>query len=262
MEDPKNLELVLEIILGREIALSCMPQTEKEVRKLPDKRMARIDVWVKDEEDTVYDVESQGTNTYNLPKRSRYYQGTIDAKLLDPGTTNFNKLNSIFIIMIMPFDLFGEDRYIYTFTMKSDENPEIELKDGATRIFLNTHGKNKDEVSPDLIELLSYIEYTNDLGDDEIQSKYVRDLKRHVDSIKHDREVSVRYMQKWEEMAYEREEGREEGRREGEIVQAKKTVFNLMNMGLSIKEISKAVDTDENTVQEWINTGDLKRVDF
>jgi predicted transposase/invertase (TIGR01784 family) len=162
----------------------------------------------------------------------------------------------------MPFDLFGEDRYIYTFTMKSDENPEIELKDGATRIFLNTHGKNKDEVSPDLIELLSYIEYTNDLGDDEIQSKYVRDLKRHVDSIKHDREVSVRYMQKWEEMAYEREEGREEGRREGEIVQAKKTVFNLMNMGLSIKEISKAVDTDENTVQEWINTGDLKRVDF
>jgi predicted transposase/invertase (TIGR01784 family) len=233
MEDPKNLELVLEIILGREIALSCMPQTEKEVRKLPDKRMARIDVWVKDEEDTVYDVESQGTNTYNLPKRSRYYQGTIDAKLLDPGTTNFNKLNSIFIIMIMPFDLFGEDRYIYTFTMKSDENPEIELKDGATRIFLNTHGKNKDEVSPDLIELLSYIEYTNDIGDDEIQSKYVRDLKRHVDSIKHDREVSVRYMQKWEEMAYERAEGRqeglEEGRRKGEIVQAKKTVFNLMS---------------------------------
>jgi predicted transposase YdaD len=69
-------------------------------------------------------------------------------------------------------------------------------------------------------------------------------------------------MQKWEEMAYERKEGREEGRREGKIVQAKKTVFNLMNMGLSIKEISKAVDTDENTVQEWINTGDLKRVDF
>jgi hypothetical protein len=101
---------------------------------------------------------------------------------------------------------------------------------------LNTHGKNKDEVSPDLIELLSYIEYTNDIGDDEIQSKYVRDLKRHVDSIKHDREVSVRYMQKWEEMAYERAEGRqeglEEGRRKGEIVQAKKTVFNLMNMGL------------------------------
>ena len=33
----------------------------------------------------LYDTEVQGTNTKNLPKRSRYYESIIDAKLLKPG---------------------------------------------------------------------------------------------------------------------------------------------------------------------------------
>ncbi|MBD5088091.1 MAG: hypothetical protein HDT30_04645 [Clostridiales bacterium] len=40
----------------------------------------RLDIYIKDEENTVYNVEMQVKNKYNIAKRSRYYQGVIDAK--------------------------------------------------------------------------------------------------------------------------------------------------------------------------------------
>ena len=56
-----------------------------------------------------------------------------------------------FNIIITPFDLFGEGRYCYTFHARCDENPSLVLEDGATRIFLNTRGTNRNEVSEELI---------------------------------------------------------------------------------------------------------------
>lgn len=68
--------------------------------------------------------------------------------------------------MIAPFDLFGQKKYMYTFQMVCKEDPSIALNDGATRIFLNTHGTNPEDVSPELVELLHYIENTTqDMAD-------------------------------------------------------------------------------------------------
>ena len=98
---------IFEIILGKEIALKHLPQTEKEQRTTPLSRFIKRDVWAWDTEDTVYDTEVQKEDTNNLPKRSRYYQAMIDSKLLLPGEVDFNKLNQVYIILITPFDLFG-----------------------------------------------------------------------------------------------------------------------------------------------------------
>ena len=51
------LETILEIILGRDVLLRCLPQTEKEQRRSPLYRHIRLDVWGQDLEGTVYDVE-------------------------------------------------------------------------------------------------------------------------------------------------------------------------------------------------------------
>ena len=67
-----------------------------------------------------------------------------------------------YVIMIMPFDLFGEGKYKYTFHMSCDEIPGLKLHDGATRIFLNTHGTDDEGVSEDLIQLLRYFEQTTE----------------------------------------------------------------------------------------------------
>ena len=53
-------------------------------------------------------------------------------------------------IKTMPFDLFGLDKYYYTFVPCCKEDKSLELEDGAIRIFLNTRGKNDDEITPEL----------------------------------------------------------------------------------------------------------------
>ncbi|MCD8148435.1 MAG: Rpn family recombination-promoting nuclease/putative transposase [Clostridiales bacterium] len=140
------------------------PQTEREQRTSEKKRFVKLDVWAQDVDDVIYDTEVQKKNTGNLPKRSRYYQSVIDSKLLKPGVIDFNELNDVFIIIIAPFDLFGEERYVYTFSMQCEEVDGLMLHDGATRIFLNTHGMDDENITPELKELLYFLEHTNDPG--------------------------------------------------------------------------------------------------
>jgi len=214
MEKPENMQAMLEIILGKDIMLKYLPQTEKEQRTSSGFRFVKMDVWAQDEEGVVYDAEAQQRNTGNLPKRSRYYQSLIDCKLLQPGVDNFNELNSVVIIMFMPFDLFHEKRYRYTFSMRCEEVTGISLNDGAVRIFLNTHGEDDENITPELKELLYLIEHTND-RQKVFQSEKVRQIRDSVQMIQQNEEVGVRYMQAWEErLMYERE-AREEGREEG-----------------------------------------------
>ena len=100
----------------------------------------------------------QKENTKNLPHRSRFYQALIDSKLLDPGEVDFSNMKDCYSIIIAPFDLFGRGLYQYTFQMTCAETGQP-LEDGATRIFLNTHGKNSEDISPELKELLYYMEH-------------------------------------------------------------------------------------------------------
>ena len=58
-------------------------------------RQIRLDVYAVDEDDVIYEVEAKKENTYNLPKRSRLYQGIIDSKLLPPGVVDLNLLNEV-----------------------------------------------------------------------------------------------------------------------------------------------------------------------
>lgn len=191
-----------------------LPESEKEKRTSPDHRFIKLDVWAVDESDTVYDTEVQQQNTHNLPKRSRYYQGVIDSRMLAPGIVNFNRLNDLFIIIIAPFDLFGKDRYLYTFQMMCREAPDLPLQDGTARIFVNTHGTNAEDVSPELVEPLHLIEHTNDT-EKNYRSEKVQKLAERERDIQHNTEVSVRYMQAWEERVIEQQAAREEGRKEG-----------------------------------------------
>lgn len=211
MEDPDSLTSLLEIVLNKDLTLAGLPQTEKELRVSNLHRQVKLDVWGKDTEGNIYDTEPQKRNTHNIPKRSRHYQSMIDVKLLEPGDIDFNKLNNVFIIMIAPFDLFGLSKYVYTFRMSCDEAPGLSLDDGAVRIFLNTHGTNDDEVNPELVELLHYIEHTTEYQAEQSSSVRIKRLQDHVKRIKSNAEIGVRYMQAWEEKVLDRREAYAEG---------------------------------------------------
>ena len=197
MDDPENVKTMLDIILSQNTNLKHPPQTEKEQRRSTDNRQIRLDVYAVD--DVIYEVEAQKENTHNLPKRSRLYQGIIDSKLLPPGVVDFNLLNEVLIVLIMPFDLFGYGLYRYTFHMRCEEVPELKLNDGATRIFLNTRGKHPELVSPELIELLKYMEHSTDEVSEVCKSERIQKMHRRICQIKASEKTEVKYMQSWEE---------------------------------------------------------------
>ena len=118
--------------------------------------------------------------------------------------------------MIMPFDLFGHELYRYTFRMKCEEVPELELGDEATRIFLNSHGKHPELVSTELVELLEYMEKSTDTVAKECESERIHQMHERVNRLKSDKEMEIKYMQKWEEKEIDRQEAYAEGERIGE----------------------------------------------
>ena len=244
MDDPENVKTMLDIILSQNTNLKHPLQTEKEQRTSIDNRQIRLDVYAIDEDDVIYEVEAQKENTHNLPKRSRLYQGIIDSKLLPPGIVDFNILNEVLIVLIMPFDLFGYGLYRYTFQMKCEEVPELKLDDGATRIFLNTRGKH-----PELIELLKYMEHSTDEVSEACESKRIQEMHRRVCQIRASEKTEVKYMQSWEERIMIKQEGIAEGRIEGEKALLKSLIEKKMVKKYSAEQISAMLEVDVSEVE-------------
>lgn len=199
---------ILEIILNEEIERIVVYEKEKTLDNVPGQRGIRFDVYLKDEADTIYNLEMQVTYKTDIPKRSRYYQGILDTKLLPSSCKDYNILNQSIIIFICLFDPIGEDRCIYTFEPRCAENPELPLKDGTTRIFLNTKGKNRHELPAALVELLDYLEdpHTTPLSD-----QRMIELDDRLQKVKRDKEARDQYMTLQNLIEEERDEARAEG---------------------------------------------------
>ena len=212
MDIPEAHEAALRIILGDEnLKLLTAAQTEKEVRTAPWLRSIRLDVYSVDENLRIYNTEAQKSRKNDLARRSRFYQSVMDSSLLKPGDESFNLLNDTFTIMITPFDLFGKGKYCYTFHGRCDEDPTLILEDGATRIFLNTRGTNRDEVSEELICFLEYMEQSALNPEIPEANKNLIKIHEHVRQVKASEEIGVKFMQRWEEEAMWRKESLEEG---------------------------------------------------
>ena len=246
MEDPKTFENILSIILGEDISIKGRPQSEHENRTSPLKRQVRLDVWAEDETDAVYNVEAQKENTKNLPHRSRFYQALIDSKLLDPGEVDFSNMKDCYSIIIAPFDLFGRGLYQYTFQMTCAETDQL-LEDGATRIFLNTHGKNSEDISPELKELLYYMEHTTE--EISCSTSRLQEIKNHVNVVKSSEEIGVKYMQEWEEKILEKRKARAEGRAEGETFRLIQLIKKKIQKSKSFIQIADELEEEPDNIQ-------------
>ena len=113
------------------------------------------------------------------------------------------------------------------------EDKSIELQDGAIRIFLNTKGTNDDEVSQELIDFLHYVENTDEKIAESSESERLKQIHACVSRIKASEEAGVKYMQKWEEKLFDREEGMEEGMEQA----TRSCLQNLMaNLQIPVEE--------------------------
>lgn len=160
----------------------------------------------------------QKRDTGNLIRRSRYYQAQLDVSLLEPGSKDFNNLNDSCFILISPFDLFGRGLYRYTFEGACRECPDLKLKDGALRIFINTKGTNREAFSQEFLDFMEYIGKSTDETAKNTDSGKIKQIHNRICQIRKSEKAGVKYMQRWEELAYARDDGKIEGRAE-EIVE-------------------------------------------
>ena len=269
MSDPELCKELLERILpGIEIDHIEYPELQKPIKEDVDARSVRLDVYVKDGKNTVYDIEIQKVNTRELPKRSRYYQGMMDLQLIDSGQP-YKKLNQSYVIFICLEDVFGKNRHIYTFENICREDPEIKLRDGAIKIFLNAKS-NRNDVSSELRAFLDY------LGGKKSEDEYVQKLEKAVREAKHNRKWRHEYMtllmrdQENQEIGEERGrregrlegmregrlEGRLEGRREGQLEGEVRKLVSLIRKkqlrGYPKEQIADLLEEDIQTVEKII----------
>ena len=110
---------------------------------------------------------------------------------------------------------------------------------------LNTRGKHPELVSPELIELLKYMEHSTDEVSGECKSKRIQEMHRRVCQIKASEKTEVKYMQTWEERILLKQEGERE--------HLKNQIKKKLEKNLSEEQIAEMLETDIAEVKQIMN---------
>ena len=245
MSDPEFVKPLLETILGVKIRKIVYPQTQKTIDLSLQAKGIRLDVYVEDDQNTVFNLEMQTSDGANLPKRMRYYQGMIDLNILDKGQ-DYTTLKKSYVIFICTFDPFGEGRHIYTFCNTCQENTALTLDDDAVKIILSTKG-TMDDVSPEMKRILDYIDGKG------ASDKFTEELEEAVRSARQNERWRLDYMTLEYEYRQRYLEGKEEGREEGRAEGRERTIQKLHERGESIASIADIVELNEEEVKRVIS---------
>ena len=243
-----NLELckeLLELILDIKIKKVELADSQKRIDLTYDGKGVRLDVYVNDSENTVYDIEMQTTKQNELPKRTRYYQGMIDLNSIQKGM-DYSELKKTYVIFICLKDVFGKNLPIYTFNSICEQDHSIRLGDEATKVILNAEG-SREGLSENMCRFLDYL-----IGKKATDS-FTQKLQDAVDSAIAKKEWEVQYMTFAMRIREERKEASFETKVENTIEIAKElnadhnTIIMLLQkkVNLSLEEAEEALNDYE-----------------
>ena len=221
MRDKEICRETLEILLDKKIGEITYIDNQKTIDINYDAKSVRLDVYVEDE-NRIYNIEMQVVNKKDLAKRSRYYQSMIDLNAIEKGEI-YRDLKESIVIFICKFDPFGKGLSKYTFENICNENKELYLKDGTSKVFFNTKDYYKER-SEDAKSFLEYIE-----KETTSENNFVKKIEQKIRNIKENKEWRAEFMtllMREQEIARDNFEkgmaegvikGREEGIAEGVI---------------------------------------------
>lgn len=220
MSDPAICKLFLEKLLDITIDHIEYIDTEKALENSSRFHGIRLDVYLKDEAGSVYNIEMQIEKAAAPLKRPRYYQSQMDRRLLMKGCL-YHDLPDTFVIFVCDFDYFGAGLAVYERECRV-KGTDIPYDDG-TRVFILNSRYRQGNSDRAILESLDYIR-TNDaqLG---YQSELVQKIVNRVSCVHQDERMEGIYMstELYELEIREkgrlegRQEGRQEGRREGRL---------------------------------------------
>ena len=208
MSDPEICRRVLELALGIPIS-EVHIQTEKTMAYHSEYHGVRLDVYAADADRTRFNVEMQVTLQRFLPKRSRYYHDQIDMDALLAGDS-YENLPDTYVIFICDFDPFGDGLYRYSTGMVCEETGKS-VSDGVKTVYLNAHGRNREDIPEELLQFLDYVKNTGRTEGISTTDPFVRHLQDSIDKIKQNRGMEERYMLLEEMMRNEKQKGIQEG---------------------------------------------------
>ena len=236
MKHERFCKRLIEKILKIKISHIEYLDDEKSLKFCYGGKGVRLDVYVEDDENTVYDIEMQVRDygDKELSHRTRYYQSMIDVDALASGA-DYKDLKKSFIIFLCPFSMFGGKRHLYTFRNVCLEDKDIELNDGTSKVFLCSEGE-LDDVVDDIKAFLDYMKGLPTADD------FVKEIDSFIKEIKVKEEERVSYMTYEMKMREAHDDGKEENRVE--------TALEMLKDNMSIDKIIKYTKLSKERIEE------------
>ena len=110
---------LLENILNIKIRDIVYVDYEETIQMTAKSKGIRLDIYVEDDDNTVFNLEMQTTTYKELPKRSRYYQGIIDLNMIEKGES-YDILKESYVIFICTFDFLKKEE-VFTSLIKHNK---------------------------------------------------------------------------------------------------------------------------------------------
>ncbi len=229
----------MEILLGFDIDRIDDPEELKSIDIAMDAQGVRLDVYVKDDKDAVYNIEMQTSPQSYLPQRSRYYQGMIDLNLIEKGEL-YDKLNTSYVIFICTFDPFDKGRHVYHFENRCIDDTALALGDETHKCFFNTRGT--DAIDPKLDQVLTFLDTAMPVNDD---NPLVEAMSSELARIKSNTEWEAEFMNLYlrDKEKYQQGveqgilQGVQQGEAKGELNKESQIITRMLGQGLKTNDI-------------------------
>ncbi|MCR4895561.1 MAG: Rpn family recombination-promoting nuclease/putative transposase [Lachnospiraceae bacterium] len=177
MQDPSLCHDVLELLMEQPVGELHEPVSQLQIWLTSDGKPIRLDIYTRDAE-TVYDAEMQNQGkksieSLQLPRRSRFYQSSIDMDLIGKGQS-YKRLPESRVLFICTFDPFGLGLPKYSFRERCDEDPGLSLKTGTEKVFFNCSYQG-NQISEKLKNYYDYV--MNGTATDELTGRIEHAVK-------------------------------------------------------------------------------------
>ncbi len=218
MRKEEICKLFLEALLNVSIQRIEFLDRQKDLADSYTYHGIRLDVYLKDDTGTVFNVEIQADRRDDLPRRVRFYQSGIDRSELPKGA-DYASLSESYIIFVCDFDCFHIGKAVGE-RVSFLKDTDVLYEDGSHVYFLNSHYTEANASKP-ILEFLDLVR-TNDM--EKLYETPLGQMTRdRMQEVRSDRELEVSYMTYAQKMMDERRvgyldglaEGRAEGRAEG-----------------------------------------------
>ena len=151
MRSEEICKLFLRELLGVEIQRIEFIDRQKDLTDSYEYHGIRLDVYLKDEAGTVFNVEIQAERRDGLPRRVRFYQSGIDRGELSKGA-DYASLSESYVIFVCNFDYFHIGKAVGE-RVSFLKGTDVPYEDGTHVFFLNSRYQEAN-ASKSILEFL------------------------------------------------------------------------------------------------------------